>query len=215
MRIILLGMPGAGKGTQAKKICRGHSIPQISTGDILRQAVKDSTGLGVKAKDYMDRGLLVPDGVIVEIVRERLKDSDCQAGYVLDGFPRTVGQAGALEEALKNDGSRIDAVLDIEVGEGVVLERLGGRRTCSECSMMYHVSFKRSEVDGVCDQCGGTLIRRDDDCDETIKKRLDEYRSQTEPLTEYYAERGVLHTISGEGDIDDIFGRIEAVLGQV
>jgi adenylate kinase len=213
MRIILLGMPGAGKGTQAKKICRGHSIPQISTGDILRQAVKDQTELGTTAKDYMDRGLLVPDGLIVEIVRERLNGPDCQAGYVLDGFPRTVGQAGALEEALTSDG--IDAVLNIEVAGDVVLRRLGGRRTCSECSMMYHIEFSPPNVDGVCDQCGGSLIQRDDDRDETIKRRLDQYRSQTEPLIQYYAERGLLHTISGEGDIDDIFGRVESVLGQV
>ena len=213
MRIILLGMPGAGKGTQAKKICRGHSIPQISTGDILRQAVKDRTELGVKAKDYMDRGMLVPDELVVEIVRERLNDPDCQAGYVLDGFPRTVGQAGALEGALTGDG--IGAVLNLEVADDVGLKLLGGRRTCVECSMMYHIEFGPPNVDGVCDQCGGSLIRRDDDCDETIKRRLEEYRSQTEPLIQYYAERGLLHTISGEGEIDDIFGRVEAVLGQV
>ncbi len=213
MRLILLGMPGAGKGTQAKKICQGHSVPQISTGDILRQAVKDGTELGTKAKDYMDRGLLVPDGVIVEIVRERIKDPDCQDGYVLDGFPRTEGQAGALEDALKDDG--IDAVLNIEVAEGVVIERLGGRRTCSKCSMMYHISFKPSKVDGICDQCGGALIQREDDCAETIKKRLEMYRDQTEPLIRYYAERELLHTISGEGDIDDIFGRVESALREV
>ena len=212
MRLILLGMPGAGKGTQAKKICRKYSIPQISTGDILRQAVKDRTELGKKAKDYMDRGFLVPDEVIVEIVRERLTDEDCLSGYVLDGFPRTTGQAGALEEALQNDGSEIDVVLNIEVAEDVVLKRLGGRRTCGECSMMYHVGFKPPKRDGVCDECGGDLIQRDDDRDETIKKRLDQYRSQTEPLVQYYMKREVLSTISGEGAIDDIFGRIESIL---
>ncbi len=213
MRLILLGMPGAGKGTQAKKICRGQSIPQISTGDILRQAVKDGTDMGTKAKDYMDKGLLVPDEVIVDIVRERLKDPDCQDGYVLDGFPRTVGQAGSLEDALGNDG--IDAVLSIEVAESVVIERLGGRRTCSECSMIYHISSKTSKVDGICDQCGGALIQREDDCAETIMKRLEMYREQTEPLIRYYSERGLLHKISGEGDIDDIFGRIELALREV
>jgi adenylate kinase len=168
--------------------------------------------LGNKAKDYMDRGLLVPDELIVKIVRERLTDEDCLSGYVLDGFPRTVGQAGALEEALQNDGSEVDAVLNIEVAEDVVQKRLGGRRTCAECSMMYHIDFKPPKRDGVCDECGGDLIKRDDDRDETIKKRLDQYRSQTEPLIQYYTKREVLSTISGEGDIDDIFSRIEAIL---
>jgi adenylate kinase len=215
MRLILLGMPGAGKGTQAKKICQGYSIPQISTGDILRQAVKDQTELGKKAKDYMDRGLLVPDEVIVEIVRERLSESDCQNGYVLDGFPRTVVQASALEEALKNNNAEIDAVLNIEVEEYVVLQRLGGRRTCSDCSMMYHETFNPPQSAGICDRCGGNLIRRDDDRDEPIRKRLDQYRSQTEPLIQYYSEREMLHTISGEGNIDNIFTNIESVLNQI
>lgn len=215
MRLILLGMPGAGKGTQAKKICQSYSIPQISTGDILRQAVKDQTELGKKAKDYMDRGLLVPDEVIVEIVRERLSETDCKDGYVLDGFPRTVIQASALEEALKSSDANIDAVLNIEVEEYVVLQRLGGRRTCGDCSMMYHEIFNPPQNAGICDHCGGKLIQRDDDRDETIKKRLDQYRSQTEPLIQYYNDRGMLHTISGEGDIDNIFADIESVLNRI
>lgn len=215
MRLILLGMPGAGKGTQAKKICQEYSIPQISTGDILRQAVKDQTELGKKAKDFMDGGLLVPDEVIVGIVRERLNESDCKNGYVLDGFPRTVVQAGALEEALKNNNANIDAVLNIEVGEKVVLQRLGGRRTCGDCSMMYHEIFNPPKSEGICDRCGGKLIRRDDDRDEPIKKRLDQYRIQTEPLIQYYSDRGVLHTVSGEGDIDDIFTKIKSILNQI
>jgi adenylate kinase len=208
-------MPGAGKGTQAKRICQGYSIPQISTGDILRQAVKDQTELGKKAKDYMDRGLLVPDELIVEIVRERLNEPDCRSGYVLDGFPRTVVQASALEEALKDNSADIDAVLNIEVEEHVVLQRLGGRRTCSDCSMMYHEIFNPPNSAGICDCCGGKLIRRDDDREETIKKRLDQYRSQTEPLIQYYSEREMLHDISGEGNIDNIFANIESVLNQI
>ncbi len=208
-------MPGSGKGTQAKKISRKYGVPQVSTGDILRQAVKDQTDLGKQAKGYMDKGLLVPDDLIVKIVQKRLGDSDCQSGYILDGFPRTVGQARALYKALENSGSKIDAVLNIVVDEEEVLSRLGGRRVCRDCSMMYHGTFNPPRETGICDQCGGELFQREDDKKETIKKRLDQYRSQTEPLVHYYAERRVLYTISGEGGIDDIFDRIESVLYQI
>lgn len=215
MRLVLLGMPGAGKGTQAKKISQKYRVPQISTGDILRQAVKDETGLGKQAKSYMDKGLLVPDEVIVSIVRERLGESDCNAGYILDGFPRTVFQACALTETLESSGSKIDAVLNIVVEEEEVVRRLGGRRICRDCSMMYHVTFNPPEKMGVCDQCGGKLYQRDDDKNETIKKRLDQYRQQTQPLDHYYTERRILNTISGAGGIDDIFNNIDVVLSEI
>jgi len=210
--MILLGPPGAGKGTQAKKLVEKYGIPQISTGDILREAVKNKTSLGKEAKSYMDKGALAPDHIVVGIIRERLKSSDCAKGYVLDGFPRTVPQADELKKALKNMGQSIDYVLSIVVPNPELIKRLTGRRTCKECGAGFHVFFKKPAKDGICDQCGGSLFQRDDDKEETIKNRLNVYNKQTEPLIQYYRKDGVLVEIHGTGGIEDIFGRIRAVI---
>ncbi len=212
MRMILLGPPGAGKGTQAKKLVDKYDIPQISTGDILRAAVKNQTSMGLKAKSYMDKGSLVPDEVVVGIIRDRLKEEDCQKGYILDGFPRTVPQADELKKALKEMGQSIDAVLSISVPDEELILRLTGRRTCKECGAGFHVQYKKPKEEGICDQCGGPLIQRDDDKEETIKNRLSVYNQQTEPLIRYYSEEGSLEEISGTGSIDEIFSRIVSVL---
>jgi len=210
--MILLGPPGAGKGTQAKKLVDKYDIPQISTGDILRAAVKNQTSMGLKAKSYMDKGSLVPDEVVVGIIRDRLKEEDCQKGYILDGFPRTVPQADELKKALKEMGQSIDAVLSISVPDEELILRLTGRRTCKECGAGFHVQYKKPKEEGICDQCGGPLIQRDDDKEETIKNRLSVYNQQTEPLIRYYSEEGSLEEISGTGSIDEIFSRIVSVL---
>ena len=212
MRMILLGPPGAGKGTQAKMLVEKYGIPQISTGDILREAVKNKTSLGKEAKSYMDKGSLVPDSIVVGIIRERLQDSDCAKGYILDGFPRTVPQADELKKALKNMGQSIDYVLSVVVPNQDLIKRLTGRRTCKECGAGFHVFFKKSAKEGICDQCGGPLFQRDDDKEETIKNRLDVYNKQTEPLIQYYRKDGALVEIQGTGGIEDIFGRICAVI---
>ncbi len=212
MRLILLGPPGAGKGTQAKKLVEKYTIPQISTGDILREAVKNQTSLGKAAKSFMDAGGLVPDEVVVGIIRERLQEDDCAKGYILDGFPRTVPQADELKKALSEMGQSIDSVLSIVVENQELIQRLTGRRTCKECGVGYHIMYKKPEKDGICDQCQGPLIQRDDDKEETIKNRLAVYNEQTEPLIQYYGKDGALVEIQGTGSIDEIFGRISAVL---
>ncbi len=213
MRLILLGPPGAGKGTQAKRLIERYGIPQISTGDILRAAVRDGTDLGKKAKEYMDAGELVPDEVVIGIIEERLQEADCAKGFILDGFPRTVAQADALNRVLGNLGQAIDHVVSIEVPDEELVERLTGRRTCRGCGAMYHVKFSPPVADGVCDKCGGELYQRDDDREETIRARLKVYHDQTAPLVEYYEKAGLLRRIPGQGSVDEIYARIEGVLG--
>jgi len=192
MRIILLGPPGAGKGTQAKTITGELGIPHISTGDILRKAIEEKTPLGLKAKDYMDRGHLVPDDLIINLVRERIKREDCKKGFLLDGFPRTIPQAQALEEI-----SNVDKVIKIKIENDVAIERLSGRRTCKRCGAMYHIIYLPSKKEGICDRCGGELIIREDDKKEAILKRLEVYREETRPLIEYYGKKGLLAIIDG------------------
>ncbi len=212
MNLILLGPPGAGKGTQAKLVAEQFGIPQISTGDILRRAVKDGTPLGQEAQVYMERGDLVPDAVVIGIIEERLTQPDCQAGYILDGFPRTEVQANALAETLGKRGGAIDHVVNIEVSDEELIPRLAGRRTCKECQEPYNVTFNPPQREGVCDKCGGELIQRKDDDEETIRARLGVYREQTAPLVAYYEKQGLLRTVTGAGAIQEIF---DAVCGVV
>ncbi len=204
MNLILLGPPGAGKGTQAKLLTKRFTIPQISTGDILRGAVKEQTSMGLKAKGYMDSGALVPDEVVVGIVEERLAKPDCSAGFILDGFPRTVAQADALKQMLAGLGKSIEHVVSIEVDKNELLERITGRRTCRVCGKGYHVAFGPPKLAGKCDDCGGELYQRDDDSEETMRKRLDVYEEQTAPLIAYYSRESLLRTIKGVGSIEDI-----------
>jgi adenylate kinase len=212
MNLILLGPPGAGKGTQAKMMIDKYQIPQISTGDILRAALKERTPLGLKAKEYMDKGLLVPDEVVIDIIRERLKEPDCRNGYILDGFPRTVAQAQALDKVLADMHSAIDHVISIEVDKGELIKRLTGRRTCRQCGRGYHVIFDPSLNKDLCDKCQGELYQRDDDNEDTVRNRLDVYDSQTFPLIQYYKEKNLLRSIEGQGSIQQIFDRIVGVL---
>ncbi len=213
MNIIMLGPPGAGKGTQAKMLVERLGIPQISTGDMLRAAVKDGTELGKKAKEYMDAGKLVPDEVVIGIVKERLAQADCERGFILDGFPRTIPQAEALDRVLEELGKRIDYVINVAVPNEELITRLTGRRTCRKCGAMYHVVFNPPREEGRCDKCGGELYQRDDDREETIRQRLEVYQAQTAPLIDYYKKKGVLYDIDGTGSIEDIFQNILKVLG--
>ncbi len=212
MNLILLGPPGAGKGTQAKMMIDTFKVPQISTGDILRAALRERTPLGVKAKEYMDKGFLVPDEVVVDIIQERLKGTDCQNGYVLDGFPRTVAQAQALDRVLADMNSAIDHVIFIEVDNGELIKRLTGRRICRQCGRGYHAIFDPSVNKNLCDKCQGELYQRDDDNEDTVRNRLDVYDSQTFPLIQYYKEKDLIRSINGQGGIQQIFDRIKAVL---
>ena len=208
MDIILLGPPGSGKGTQAQKMVERYHIPQISTGDILRGSVKEQAPLGVEAQRYMDQGKLVPDEVVVGIVRERLKESDCKGGFILDGFPRTVPQAEALDSTLGEMKRGINHVVSIEVPNEELIKRLTGRRTCRSCGAMYHIIFDPPAKEGVCDKCGGELYQRDDDQEETIRARLQVYEEQTAPLIAYYRGKGLLRAIDGVGAIEEIFQNI-------
>ena len=210
--IILLGAPGSGKGTQAKKMTTSFSIPQISTGDMLREAVKNGTEMGRRAKVFMDQGGLVPDDVVIGIVRDRLREKDCDKGFILDGFPRTIPQAQALDRTVKELGKEITSVLSLEVDEAEIMERLSGRRTCSGCGAMYHVRFNPPKAEGRCDKCAGTLLQRDDDKEETIRTRLVNYKKSTEPLIEYYRKTGKVHAVKASGDIDAIFADISRIL---
>lgn len=212
MDVILLGPPGSGKGTQAHKMVERYHIPQISTGDILRAAVKERTPLGVEAQGYMDQGKLVPDEVVVGIVRDRLKASDCNGGFILDGFPRTVPQAEALDSTLGEMKRGIDHCVSIDVDSNELIKRLTGRRTCRSCGAMYHLTFGPPKKEGVCDTCGGELYQRDDDQEETIRARLQVYTEQTAPLIEYYREKGLLRAIEGMGAIEKIFGEIVKII---
>jgi len=213
MNIIMLGPPGAGKGTQAKMMVEKLGIPQISTGDMLRAAVKEGTELGRKAKEYMDGGKLVPDEVVIGIVKERLAQSDCNKGFILDGFPRTIPQAEALGKVLGELGKEIEYVINVAIPNKELLTRLTGRRTCRKCGAMYHVLFNPPQKEGVCDKCGGELYQRDDDKEDTIIQRLKVYEDQTAPLIEYYGRKGVLCDVDGTGSIQEIFQEILRVLG--
>jgi adenylate kinase len=212
MNIILLGPPGAGKGTQAKMMIEKYTIPQISTGDMLRAALKERTPLGLKAKEYMDKGALVPDEVVIGLIQERLKETDCQRGYILDGFPRTVAQAEALDQVLAGLGSKIDHVISIEVDKGDLLKRLTGRRTCRQCGAMFHVIFTPPVNKGICDKCQGELYQRDDDNEDTVRNRLEVYDAQTFPLIQYYQQKGLVRKIEGVGGIQQIFENIVKTL---
>lgn len=212
MRIVLLGAPGSGKGTQAKKIMDARGIPQISTGDLLRAAVKAGSPLGLKAKAAMDAGELVADEVVIGMIRERLDDADTQAGFILDGFPRSNVQAQALDEMLNTAGKPIDAALLINVDFENLVKRLTGRRTCSNCGQMYNVYFSPSQAEGVCDKCGGELTHRADDNEETITNRLDVYRTQTAPVVDFYGNQGKLAKVEGEGPLDEVYERICSAL---
>ena len=213
MRVILLGPPGAGKGTQAQRLTQTLGIPQVSTGDILRAAVAAGTPLGREAKATMDQGALVPDGVVIGIIRERLAAPDCARGYILDGFPRTAAQAEALGETLQALGTPLTAVLSITVEPEELVRRLSGRRTCGSCGAAYHLTTAPPRRAGLCDRCGGALLQREDDREETIRKRLAVYREQTAPLVAYYRGRGLLREVDGRGDIDDVFARVCRLLG--
>lgn len=199
MNLILLGAPGAGKGTQAEVICDHLHIPTISTGNVLREALKNGTELGLKAKSFMDSGALVPDELVIDIIKERLGKDDCQNGFILDGFPRTVPQAEALDAM----GVQIDKVVDIEVADEKIMERLSGRRVCQDCGASYHVVFKPSEVEGVCNRCGGKTVQRKDDHPDTVKDRLAVYHEQTEPLKDYYTKTGKLVIVEGQEEVAD------------
>jgi adenylate kinase len=214
-RVVLLGPPGAGKGTQAKLLQDEFGACQISTGDILRKAVAEQTTLGKEASGYIHRGALVPDDVIVNLVAERLKERDCEKGFVLDGFPRTIPQAQGLDRILKTMGLSLNGVLSVLVPESIIIERLAGRRTCRSCGALSHMVFNPQKKAGVCDRCGGELYQRDDDREETIANRLKVYEKQTAPLANYYRERGLLREIDGVGEVNDIRIRVIKALGDV
>lgn len=213
MKIIMLGAPGAGKGTQAKKIADRYQIPHISTGDIFRANIKEGTELGQKAKSYMDQGLLVPDELTLELIMDRFRNPDCVNGYVLDGFPRTIPQAEALTKALEENGEAIDYAINVEVPDENIVTRMSGRRACLACGATYHVVHAPAKTEGVCDRCGEALVLRDDDKPETVKKRLDVYHSQTQPLIDYYTKQGKLAEVDGTQNVDAVFDTIVKILG--
>ena len=214
MKIIMLGAPGAGKGTQAKMIADKYQIPHISTGDIFRANIKNGTELGKKAKEYMDQGLLVPDELVVDLVVDRLAQEDCVNGCVLDGFPRTIPQAEALDAALASKGEAIDYAIDVDVPDENIINRMSGRRACVACGATYHIVHIPTKVEGVCDRCGEGLILRDDDKPETVKKRLDVYHAQTQPLIDYYTAKNVLKSVDGTVDMSEVFQSIVNILGE-
>ncbi|WP_163102764.1 adenylate kinase [Peribacillus alkalitolerans] len=213
MNLVLMGLPGAGKGTQAEKIVEKYNIPHISTGDMFRAAIKDGTELGLQAKSFMDQGALVPDEVTIGIVRERLAKPDCKNGFLLDGFPRTVAQAEALENMLSGLERPIDFVIHVDVDQSILMERLTGRRICKDCGATYHLVFNPPAKDGVCDRCGGELYQRADDNEETVQNRLEVNMKQTQPLLSFYEDKGYLRKINGQQDINIVFTDIEELLG--
>ena len=214
MKIIMLGAPGAGKGTQAKMIAAKYNIPHISTGDIFRANIKNGTELGAKAKEYMDKGLLVPDELVVDLVIDRFKEPDCKNGYVLDGFPRTIPQAEALDKALTAIGESVDYAINVEVPDENIVRRMGGRRACVGCGATYHIVYSPTKVEGKCDTCGGDLIIRDDDKPETVQNRLAVYHEQTQPLIDYYTNKGIISEVDGTQDMNDVFAAIVKILGE-
>lgn len=213
MNLILMGLPGAGKGTQAEKIVEKYDIPHISTGDMFRSAIKEGTELGKKAKSYMDEGALVPDEVTIGIVKERLSKPDCEKGFLLDGFPRTVAQADALETLLDDLNTKLDYVLHVSVPEEKLVDRLTGRRICPECGATYHVEFNPPKEEGICDNDGAKLIQREDDQPETVKNRLSVNSEQMKPLLDFYREKGYLVEVNGDQDIDVVFNQIDEKIG--
>lgn len=213
MKIIMLGAPGAGKGTQAKQIAGKYQIPHISTGDIFRANIKEGTALGAKAKTFMDQGLLVPDELVVELVADRIVKDDCKRGFVLDGFPRTIPQAKALDEALAKMSGKMDYAIDVDVPDENIVRRMGGRRACLNCGATYHVVSIPTKVEGICDNCGNPVVLRDDDQPETVQKRLSVYHEQTQPLIDYYSGQGILKTVDGTRPMEDVFAEIVEILG--
>lgn len=215
MRLLIMGAPGAGKGTQAALIKKSYNIAHISTGDMFRKAMAEETPVGLEAKKYIDQGNLVPDEVTVKLVRERLQEKDCMNGFLLDGFPRTVYQAKALDEMLNDLGIKLDAVLNIEVEDGLIINRITGRRTCPKCNKAYHVVANKPKVDGICDACGSKLIQRDDDKEETIKNRLNVYYQKTQPVLDYYDKKKLVKNVKGIGEISKIFEDVQKALGDL
>ena len=214
MKIIMLGAPGAGKGTQAKKIAAKYGIPHISTGDIFRANIKNGTELGKKAKTYMDQGALVPDELTCDLVVDRIQQDDCKNGYVLDGFPRTIPQAECLTDALNKLGEKMDYAINVDVPDENIVNRMGGRRACVGCGATYHVVYNAPKVENVCDTCGENLVLRDDDKPETVQKRLDVYHAQTQPLIDYYEKAGILKNVDGTVDMEQVFQSIVDILGE-
>lgn len=214
MKIIMLGAPGAGKGTQAKMLAEQYSIPHISTGDIFRMNIKNNTELGKKAKGYMDAGELVPDELTVDLVIDRIKDKDCMNGFILDGFPRNIPQAEALDYALNNQNEKIDYAINVDVPDANIIERMSGRRACLNCGATYHVVTIPPKKEGICDVCGSELVLRDDDQPETVKKRLDVYHEQTQPLIDYYKKQNILKSVNGMEPMETVFANIVAILGE-
>ena len=213
MKLLIMGRPGAGKGTQAVNIREYYHIPHISTGDMFRAAIKNQTKLGLEAKSYMDQGALVPDEVTIGIVEERLLADDCKNGFLLDGFPRTIAQAEALDAFLKKNGIKLDAVLDVNVPAEILVRRMVGRRVCKNCGATFHVEFNAPKVEGICDNCGATLVQRADDTEATAKNRLTVYDNQTAPLLEFYKRQNILKTVNGDQPLDKVFDDIKVVLG--
>ena len=213
MKIIMLGAPGAGTGTQAKRIAEKYSIPHISTGDIFRANIKNGTELGRKAKEYMDQGALVPDELTCDLVMDRIQQDDCKNGFVLDGFPRTIPQAEALDGALGKIGQKMDYAIDVDVPDANIVNRMGGRRACLSCGATYHVEFNPTKQEGICDACGAQTVLRDDDKPETVQKRLTVYHDQTQPLIDYYKKQDILKSVDGTQPMDAVFDAIIGILG--
>ena len=213
MRIIMLGAPGAGKGTQAKQIADKYSIPHISTGDIFRMNIKEGTELGKKAKTFMDQGALVPDELTVALVVDRIQKEDCKNGFVLDGFPRTIPQAEALDKKLAEMEEKMDYAIDVDVPDENIVNRMGGRRACVNCGSTYHIVSIPTKVEGICDKCGNEVVLRDDDKPETVQKRLKVYHEQTQPLIDYYNSQGILKSVNGVRPMEDVFAEIVRILG--
>ena len=213
MNLILLGAPGAGKGTQAEKIVEKYGIPAISTGNIIRAALKEGTEMGLKAKSYMDAGQLVPDDVVIGIIKDRLEQKDCENGFILDGFPRTIPQAEVLDSELTKLGDHIDYAINVDVPDENIVKRMSGRRACLTCGATYHIEHVPPKKEGICDVCGSELVLRDDDKPETVKNRLNVYHEQTQPLIDFYTEKGVLKTVDGTVPMEEVFAAITAILG--
>ena len=214
MRLLIMGAPGAGKGTQAVFIKNTYNIPHISTGDMFRDAIKNSTPLGVMAKSYIDKGQLVPDSVTIGLVKERLAEADCLRGFILDGYPRNIAQAESLDKLLEDLDAKLDACLYIDVDQKVLTDRIVGRRVCPKCGASFHITNLKPKVEGICDYCGANLIQRKDDTLETVTPRLEVYNTSTAPLLEYYKKKGLLVSVDGEGEVEQIFANIKKALGE-